>query len=219
MYIPFIESDHPLYETHLKIMAYLFQEFPFASSFTAISEALFLGKTSFDRNQIQILYPHKQKDLKDAITDHIIYRTNQYAQDNHAELIGIKKTLHQLIMAQLQFYPMMPITLKKILPSIMLSAKPLTVLWTICDHLWILAGDTSTDYNYYTKRLLLSKIYSDALLFALSDSSPLYKDTSLFLERAFDKIGLFEKAKKKMPNLNHFGEKCFSFLGKIRYKI
>ncbi len=38
------------------------------------------------------------------------------------------------------------------------------VLFKSVDEMWYLAGDNSTDFNYYTKRLILSGIYTNALL-------------------------------------------------------
>ena len=54
-------------------------------------------------------------------------------------------------------------------------------LWQSCDVMWRLAGDKSLDYNYYSKRSLLAKVYVNSLLFWLNndDESELQK----FVER------------------------------------
>jgi ubiquinone biosynthesis protein COQ9 len=49
-----------------------------------------------------------------------------------------------------------------------MTAKPLAfsgLLWAVADEIWHHAGDTSTDYNYYTKRGLLSQILFHTSLF------------------------------------------------------
>ncbi len=56
-------------------------------------------------------------------------------------------------------------------------------VWDICDVIWRLAGDTSTDHNYYTKRSLLAKVYVSTSLVWLQDDSGDYTETWLFLER------------------------------------
>ena len=38
------------------------------------------------------------------------------------------------------------------------------------DHMWHAAGDTATDFNWYTKRGLLAAVYSATLLYWLDDS-------------------------------------------------
>jgi ubiquinone biosynthesis protein COQ9 len=45
------------------------------------------------------------------------------------------------------------------------------LLWSFADEVWVLAGDRSLDYNYYTKRTLFITIYAATELFMLSDQS------------------------------------------------
>lgn len=54
------------------------------------------------------------------------------------------------------------------------------------DAIWYAAGDTSTDYNYYTKRLLLAGVYSATVLVWLDDGSEGCAETWAFLERRLD---------------------------------
>ncbi|MFQ5776163.1 MAG: COQ9 family protein [Kiloniellaceae bacterium] len=56
-------------------------------------------------------------------------------------------------------------------------------LYRTVDAIWYAAGDTSTDYNFYTKRLLLAGVYSSTLLFWLNDRSEGSAETWSFLER------------------------------------
>ncbi len=59
-------------------------------------------------------------------------------------------------------------------------------LYRTVDAIWHAAGDTSTDYNFYTKRLLLSGVYSSTVLFWLNDRSEGFEDTWAFLDRRID---------------------------------
>lgn len=56
------------------------------------------------------------------------------------------------------------------------------------DAIWYAAGDTATDYNYYTKRGLLASVYVPTLLYWLSDSSPDKANTWQFLGRRIDSV-------------------------------
>lgn len=40
---------------------------------------------------------------------------------------------------------------------------------TLCDDIWYHAGDTSTDYNWYTKRITLAAVYGATEVFMLQD--------------------------------------------------
>ena len=56
------------------------------------------------------------------------------------------------------------------------------------DAVWYAAGDTATDYNYYTKRGLLASVYGATLLYWLSDATPDKSNTWAFLERRIDDV-------------------------------
>ena len=47
----------------------------------------------------------------------------------------------------------------------------LKMSWRSADSMWRLAGDTSTDFNHYTKRMTLGALYASTLLAWLDDDS------------------------------------------------
>ena len=51
------------------------------------------------------------------------------------------------------------------------------------DAIWRAAGDTATDYNYYTKRGLLAGVYAATVLYWLGDESASHASTWNFLDR------------------------------------
>ncbi len=71
-------------------------------------------------------------------------------------------------------------------------------LWQMTDKIWYAAGDTSTDFNYYTKRTTLAGVYSSTLLFWLEDTSENYNDTKEFLKRRIENVMQFERIKGKI---------------------
>lgn len=75
------------------------------------------------------------------------------------------------------------------------SAK---MLWRSADAVWRLAGDTSTDFNYYTKRGMLAGVYAATLLFWLSDESEDFADTDVFLERRIADVMKFFALRGRM---------------------
>ncbi len=56
-------------------------------------------------------------------------------------------------------------------------------LWRTVDAMWRAAGDTATDFNYYTKRGLLAGVYGATLLYWLDDRSEDFAATWAFLDR------------------------------------
>lgn len=62
-------------------------------------------------------------------------------------------------------------------------ALGLRCLYRTVDAIWRAVGDTSTDFNFYTKRILLSAVYSTTVLYWLEDDSEGFEDTFAFLDR------------------------------------
>ncbi len=66
------------------------------------------------------------------------------------------------------------------------------------DEMWALAGDTSADFNWYTKRLLLSGVYTSTLLYWLNDESEGHEATWSFLDRRIEDVMRIEGFKRRM---------------------
>lgn len=97
------------------------------------------------------------------------------------------------------------------------APRALRLGWRSADAMWRLAGDTSVDYNYYTKRTILAGIYAATLAVFADDKSDNFADTRAFLDRRIDGIMRFEKAKAKWlnPDREHFSPA--RLLGRLRY--
>ena len=97
------------------------------------------------------------------------------------------------------------------------AAMGARTLWRTADTMWRAAGDTATDYNHYTKRALLSAVYSATLLFWLDDDSEGRVDTWAFLDRRIDGIMRFEKLKGQLLGGLALLPDPARFLGRLRY--
>lgn len=65
------------------------------------------------------------------------------------------------------------------------------------DAIWHAAGDTSADFNWYTKRALLAGIYSATLLYWLNGSTSL-EQALAFLDRRLAGVGQINKLKARL---------------------
>ncbi|MDC3096187.1 COQ9 family protein [Alphaproteobacteria bacterium] len=74
----------------------------------------------------------------------------------------------------------------------------LNMLYKTCDIIWRDCGDKSTDFSFYTKRLILSGVYSSTLSYWLNESD--FTKVEDFLQRRLDNVSNFGKI-KKLPNL------------------
>jgi ubiquinone biosynthesis protein COQ9 len=81
----------------------------------------------------------------------------------------------------------------------------------------ILAGDTATDYNHYTKRTILLGVYGATVTVFLDDDSEGHAETRAFLARRIDGIMRFEKAKAGFVKRYEHRPSLSRFVGRLRY--
>jgi len=93
----------------------------------------------------------------------------------------------------------------------------LRIGWRTADVMWRIAGDTSTDFNHYTKRATLGAVYGSTLLVWLDDQSDGFADTAAFLDRRIDNVMDFEKWKAQWRGSSDRRLSLSRFLGRLRY--
>lgn len=74
-------------------------------------------------------------------------------------------------------------------------------LYRTVDAIWYAAGDTATDYNFYTKRALLAGVYSSTLLYWLEDKSEGHEATWAFLDRRIANVMNIPKLTGKLRGM------------------
>jgi ubiquinone biosynthesis protein COQ9 len=89
--------------------------------------------------------------------------------------------------------------------------------WRTADLMWRIAGDTSTDFNHYTKRMTLGAVYASTLLVWLDDQTEGWTETAAFLDRRIDDVMKFEKLKAEWRGSSDRRLSASRFLGRLRY--
>ena len=70
--------------------------------------------------------------------------------------------------------------------------------WRTVNAMWYAAGDTATDFNFYTKRALLASVYASTVLYWLGDESEGFADTWGFLDRRIAGVMRIPKIKARV---------------------
>ena len=96
-------------------------------------------------------------------------------------------------------------------------ALSLRIGWRSADVMWRIAGDTSTDFNHYTKRMTLAAVYGSTMLVWLDDQSDGLTETAAFLGRRIDNVMSFEKWKAGWRGSADRRLSPSRFLGRLRY--
>jgi ubiquinone biosynthesis protein COQ9 len=72
------------------------------------------------------------------------------------------------------------------------------LLYRTVDVMWRAAGDTATDFNFYTKRAILAGVWSATLLRWFNDTTEHEQATRDFLAARIDNVMAFEKFKAEV---------------------
>ena len=71
------------------------------------------------------------------------------------------------------------------------------LIYKTVDYVWKLIGDKSTDYNFYTKRIILASIYSAAIMIWINDKSDNLDKTFNFLDKSIMNMNIISVLKEK----------------------
>lgn len=74
--------------------------------------------------------------------------------------------------------------------------------WAASDMIWRAIGDESTDFNYYSKRTILSAVLASTASVWLNDPSPDKSRARAFLDRRIQNVMQFESVKAQVRDLS-----------------
>jgi len=81
------------------------------------------------------------------------------------------------------------------------AALGATLVYRTVDKMWRAAGDTSTDFNFYTKRAILGAVYSSTLMRWFTDDSTDEAATTDFLAARIENVMQFETFKAQAKTM------------------
>lgn len=99
-------------------------------------------------------------------------------------------------------------------PNVAAAAR---LIWSASDAIWRAMGDPSTDFNYYSKRAILSGVISSTMARWFADDSEDEAETKSFLRARIENVMQFEKLKAKVRESGFDPEGMFGWLARMRY--
>ncbi len=91
------------------------------------------------------------------------------------------------------------------------------LVWNASDAIWRAMGDPSTDFNFYSKRAILSGVLTSTMARWFADNSADEADTRAFLRARIENVMQFEKLKAKVRDNGFDAQGMFGWLAKLRY--
>ena len=155
-------------------------------------------KAGMDRAALARLFPKGPLDLVEAISEFHDDEMEKRLAKAKLSTLKIRERTKRAVMARLEILRPHKEAARRAAAFLTLPPHAATgakLLYRTVDRMWRAAGDTSTDFNFYTKRAILAGVYSSTLLRWFADDSEEEADTSAFLDARIDNVMQFEKFK------------------------
>lgn len=90
--------------------------------------------------------------------------------------------------------------------------------WGAADAIWRSLGDQSTDFNFYSKRAILSGVWTSSLAKWFTDDDPDWAETKAFIAARIENVMQFEKVKKRVNDAGVNPADIIATLARFRYR-
>jgi len=178
------------------------------------------GQGGVDPGQARLAMPKSQSGMIDTYIQQVDRTLEAAFTPEQLAALKIREKIRALIWKRLEIMAPAREAVRRALAILAMPQNvPLALHtgWRTSDLMWRMAGDTSTDFNHYTKRLTLGAVYGSTLLVWLDDQSEGWMDTAAFLDRRIDDVMNFEKLKAEWRGSPDERLSLSRFLGRLRY--
>ena len=176
------------------------------------------GQVGIDQAQARLAMPKDQVGKVQIYIEAVDRALEEWFTPERLAGLKIREKIRSIVWKRLEIMEPAREAVRRALSILAMPQNVPTSLktgWHTADVMWRIAGDTSTDYNHYTKRLMLGGVYASTLLVWLDDQSEGFIETASFLDRRIDDVMKIEKAKAQWQGQEHFS--VSRFLGRLRY--
>ena len=173
-----------------------------------------------DPVQARLAVPKSQAAMIDLFIQEVDRGLEAYFTPKRLEGMKIREKIQSIIWRRLEIMGPAREGVRRALAILAMPQnvpQALRMSWRTADLMWRIAGDTSTDFNHYTKRLTLSAVYGSTLLVWLDDQSEGWQETAAFLDRRIDDVMKIEKFKAEWRGSSDNRLSLSRFLGRLRY--
>jgi ubiquinone biosynthesis protein COQ9 len=177
------------------------------------------GQLGIDPVQARLAMPKTQAGMIDVYIQEVDRALEAYFTSERLQGLKIREKIRALVWRRLEIMGPAREAVRRALATLAMPQNvPLAMRigWRAADLIWRIAGDTSTDFNHYTKRMTLGAVYGSTLFVWLDDQSEGWMETAAFLDRRIDDVMRFEKFKAEWRGSSE-RLSVSRFLGRLRY--
>ena len=170
-------------------------------------------KYGLNTDETDLLFPQGNIDLIKFALEQLNNDLEVYCRRIDLIRLPIHKRIREVLLSKISlmnkdkpFYR--SIFLNSLIPKKNFSLS--SQLYNSVDQLWFIAGDSSTDFNFYTKRLILSGIYSRVMLFFFNNNNQ--EELENILDESLKRVSKIPEIKSKLKIFTDFLPKIANFV-------
>ena len=127
-----------------------------------------------DPVQARLAMPKRQAEMINLYIQEVDRALEAYFTSERLAGMKIREKIRSLVWRRLEIMAPAREAVRRALAILAMPQNvplALRIGWRTADLMWRIAGDTSTDFNHYTKRMTLGAVYGSTLLVWLDDQS------------------------------------------------
>ena len=131
-------------------------------------------KYHLDIHELNLLFPNGKNDLLQFALDQLNIDLENYCKKLDLIRLPVHKRIRKILLSKIYIMDKEKKFYKKIFLNLLIPKKNFSLpikLYKSVDQIWFIAGDTSVDFNFYTKRLILAGIYSRVIFFFFNNNN------------------------------------------------
>jgi len=141
------------------------------------------NKYKLNLNETELLFPEGNVDLIKFALEKLNSDLEVYCNKIDLIRLPIHKRIKKVLLSKIFLMNKDKLFYKTIFLNLLIPKRYFSLpkqLYKSVDQIWFISGDSSVDFNFYTKRLILSGIYSRIMLFFFNN------DDQVGLEKILD---------------------------------
>ena len=170
-------------------------------------------KYKLDLNEIELLFPDGNVDLIKFVLEQLNSELEDYCKNIDLIRLPIHKRIKKVLLSKIFLLNKDKLFYKNIFLNLLIPKRHFSLpkqLYNSVDQIWFIVGDSSVDFNFYTKRLILSGIYLRIMLFFFNNDDQ--GDLEKILDENLKRVSKIPEIKSKLKIFKQYLPKFATLL-------
>ena len=170
-------------------------------------------KYDLDLNESELLFPEGNNDLIKFALEQLNSELEEYCKKIDFIRLPTHKRIKKVLLSKVALMNKNKLFYRSIFLNLLIPKKNFSLssqLYNSVDQIWFIAGDSSTDFNFYTKRLILSIIYSRVMLFFFNNNNQ--EELENILDESLQRVSKIPEIKSKLKIFKEYLPKVAKFV-------